>query len=113
MGTTADGMVPDLMAGDFRHGREGRAKTADFLGQLFRRDPARARSLRAKARGMMEADEKSLLDRLILQARKAEEEPGEEPARDPGVPFRARDLSALSGRRRSARFGALFRRNRG
>jgi len=55
-----------LMAGDFRHGREGRAKTADFLAQLFARDPARARSLRAKARGMMAADEKSLLDRLIV-----------------------------------------------
>lgn len=38
MGTTADGLVPSLMAGDFRHGREGRAKTADFLAQLFARD---------------------------------------------------------------------------
>ena len=75
MGTTADGMVPDLMAGDFRHGREGRAKTADFLSQLFARDPARARSLRAKARGMMAADDKIRLDKLILQARMADEEP--------------------------------------
>ena len=86
MGTTADGMVPDLMAGDFRHGREGRAKTADFLSQLFARDPARARSLRAKARGMMDADERRRLDRLILQARKADEEPPEEPPYDPEHP---------------------------
>ena len=86
MGTTADGMVPDLMAGDFRHGREGRAKTADFLSQLFARDPVRARSLRAKARGMMAADEKSLLDRLILQARLADEDPGQDDPEEPEDP---------------------------
>ena len=40
MTTTADGIVPDLMAEDFSLGASGRAKTADFLGQLFRRDPA-------------------------------------------------------------------------
>ena len=34
------GIVPDLMAEDFSLGASGRAKTADFLGQLFRRDPA-------------------------------------------------------------------------
>ena len=28
------------MAEDFSLGASGRAKTADFLGQLFRRDPA-------------------------------------------------------------------------
>ncbi len=39
MTTTADGLVPDLMAGDFRANESGRAKTADFLGQLFARDP--------------------------------------------------------------------------
>ena len=33
-------IVPDLMAEDFSLGASGRAKTADFLGQLFRRDPA-------------------------------------------------------------------------
>ena len=41
MGTTADGLVPGLMAGDFRADQAGRAKTADFLSQLFARDPAR------------------------------------------------------------------------
>ena len=40
MTTTADGIVPDPMAEDFSLGASGRAKTADFLGQLFRRDPA-------------------------------------------------------------------------
>ncbi|MCH7937820.1 MAG: hypothetical protein IH994_12145 [Proteobacteria bacterium] len=74
MTTTADGMVPGLMAADFGTDEAGRAKTADFLSQLFGRDPARARSLRAKARGMMAADEKGLLDKLILQARLADEE---------------------------------------
>ena len=51
-------MVPDLMAGDFRTNEAGRAKTADFLSQLFGRDPARARNLRAKARGRMAAGER-------------------------------------------------------
>ena len=37
---TTDGIMPDLMAEDFSLGASGRAKTADFLGQLFRRDPA-------------------------------------------------------------------------
>ena len=84
MGTTADGMVPDLMAGDFRHGREGRAKTADFLSQLFARDPARARNLRAKARGIMDADERRRLDRLIEQARLVDEDDStpEDPGQD-------------------------------
>ena len=40
MTTTADGIVHDLMAKDFSLSASGRAKTADFLGQLFRRDPA-------------------------------------------------------------------------
>ncbi len=40
MTTTADGIVHDLMAKDSSLSASGRAKTADFLGQLFRRDPA-------------------------------------------------------------------------
>ena len=36
LGTREDGLVPSLMADDFRLGLEGRAKTADFLGQLFK-----------------------------------------------------------------------------
>ncbi len=83
MTTTADGMVPGLMATDFGLGEAGRAKTADFLSQLFGRDPTRARSLRAKARGLMETDEKSLLDKLILQARLADEDDDPTPD-DPG-----------------------------
>ena len=92
MTTTADGIVPDLMAADFGIGEAGRAKTADFLSQLFGRDPARARSLRAKARGLMATDEKSLLDKLILQARLADEDDGdeqppeEEPPQEPEDP---------------------------
>jgi len=39
MTTTADGIISDLMADDFRTNEAGRAKTADFLSQLFRRDP--------------------------------------------------------------------------
>ena len=81
--TTADGIVPDLMAGDFRTNEAGRAKTANFLSQLFRRDPARAQSLRAKAKARMAADDNSLLDKLILQARLADEEDDPTPE-DPG-----------------------------
>ena len=40
MTTTADGIVPDLMADYFSLGASGHAKTAAILGQLFRRDPA-------------------------------------------------------------------------
>ncbi len=83
MTTTADGIVHDLMAKDFSLSASGRAKTADFLGQLFRRDPARAQSLRAKAKARMAADDNSLLDRLILQARLANEEDDPTPG-DPG-----------------------------
>ncbi|MDA1089282.1 MAG: peptidoglycan-binding domain-containing protein [Proteobacteria bacterium] len=71
IGAAADGIVPDLMAGDFRANQAGRAKTADFISQMFARDPARAKSLHAKAQARMEIDEKSLLDRLVLQARKS------------------------------------------
>ena len=31
MTTTTDGIIPDLMAGDFRTNEAGRAKTANFL----------------------------------------------------------------------------------
>lgn len=87
MTTAADGIVPDLMAADVRSGRAGRAKTADFLSQLFRRDPARARGLRAKARGMLSQAEKGLLDRLILQARLADaDDPPDDDVDDPDNP---------------------------
>ena len=49
MTTTADGIISDLMADDFRTNEAGRAKTADFLSQVFAPDPKRDRSLRAKA----------------------------------------------------------------
>ena len=74
MGSTEDGILPDLMASDFRANKAGQAKTADFLSQLFARDPERAKVVRAKARGFMTEDETSLLDRLTLQARKADAE---------------------------------------
>ena len=83
MTTTADGIVPDLMAGDFRTNEAGRAKTADFLSQLFRRDPARAKSLRAKAKAWMAAGDNSLLDKLILQARLFEEGDPDDDEDDP------------------------------
>ena len=50
---------------------------------MFRRDPARAQSLRAKAKARMAADDNSLLDKLILQARLADEEDDPTPE-DPG-----------------------------
>ena len=71
------------MAGDFRTNEAGRAKTANFLSQLFRRDPARAQNLRAKAKARIAADDNSLLDKLILQARLADEEDDPTPE-DPG-----------------------------
>jgi hypothetical protein len=92
--TTTDGIVPDLVAEDFSLGASGRAKTADFLGQLFRRDPARAQSLRDKAKARMAADDNSLLDRLILQARLGNEDedptpgdPGQDDPDDPGQDY--------------------------
>jgi len=49
LGTRNDGLVPSLMASDFRANTAGRAKTADFLSQVFAPDPKHDRSLRAKA----------------------------------------------------------------
>ena len=89
MGTRNDGLVPSLMASDFRSNEAGRAKTADFLSQLFARDPKRAKSLRAQAGGLMSAGEKTLLDKLILQARKADakaQPPGDPDDDEPGEP---------------------------
>ncbi|MDA1090308.1 MAG: hypothetical protein O3A85_08360 [Proteobacteria bacterium] len=74
MTTTEDGIVPDLMTSDFRANKASRAKTADFLSQLFNRAPDRARNLHAKANIQMSAKEKSQLDKLIVQARLADEE---------------------------------------
>jgi hypothetical protein len=39
MTMTADGIVHELIAKDFSLSASGRAKSADSLGQLFRRDP--------------------------------------------------------------------------
>ena len=74
MTTTEDGLVPTLLADDFRSGAAARAKSVDLFAQLFLRDPARARDLRDKAGAEMSADEAGLLDRLILAARRAEAE---------------------------------------
>ena len=92
MKSTEDGLVPSLMASDFRANKAGQAKTADFLSQLFDRDPARARTVRAKAGGFMTRDEKNLLDRLTLQARTfdaealAAQEPGDPDDDEPDEP---------------------------
>jgi len=73
--SAGDGLFPQLLAEDFREAGMLRAKAVDFLAQLRRHDPDRAKIVRKKADPFLGRTEAALLDRLVddLATERAEE----------------------------------------